>query len=126
MNLELQDLQSDSLKLFFFMFSFKSLHLKQMGCVHCAPAATRGSIVPLQAHHSEAPHERLQGASVHPCMGVWRSAHSAKSIQSVPSFFSFFLKIPCHHNLLHQYCVTICDSKARNQSFPSLTVLSAP
>lgn len=91
------------------MFSFKSLNLKQMGCVHCAPAATRGSIVPLQAHHSEAPHERLQGASVH---GRVEKCALSKVYSECPFFFSFFLKIPCHHNLLIY--------------FPSLTVLSVP
>lgn len=38
---------------------------EEINCVHCADAATRASFLPLQVHHYEAPHECLQGASVH-------------------------------------------------------------
>lgn len=88
---------------------------EEISCVHCAHAATRGSILPPQVHHYEAPHESLQGASVH---GREKCALS-KVYSKCP-----FLKILWHHNLLHQYCETICDSNPRNESFPSSTVLS--
>lgn len=88
---------------------------EKISCVHCAHTATRGSILPLQAHHYEAPHERLQGTSAY---GREEKCTLSKVYLECP-----FLKILWHLNLLYQYCETICDSNPRNDSFPSSTVL---
>lgn len=54
---------------------------EEISCVHCAYPATRGSIL---LHRSITMRRHMNVCRVHLCMSGRRSAHSAKSIQSVP------------------------------------------